>query len=285
MVFAVAVVETKTLALQRMLLNGNRLRALSSCYGSGFSTVVLENCCRLARPSMQQCFPRQTTLYQAVSIRLFTSNYASADGGMKSCWSCGKSLDRKQNRFFCQPCNVVQAPDKSMDYFELFELPTSYKIDKAALTKYRNTLQRQLHPDHFQGKSEQEQQLSREQSSFVNNAYNVLTNPFSRGDYLLGLVGAGRIDENSLQGEVEFLSVVMELNEEIAENSTSPERLHQLKKNNEQKLEQLESRVTAAFDSNNISEARLLLCKMQYYNNISEKLKDALMRVELRPKM
>ena len=199
---------------------------------------------------------------------------------VRNCWQCHKSLNRTENRFFCKPCGVVQPPDEDMDFFELFEQPVSYKLNKPAITKLRNQLQFQLHPDRFHGKSDTERQFSGEQSSLVNNAYNILMDAFKRGDYLLEILGAEKIDENSVQGEVEFLSEIMELNEEIADSSDRPSRLQQLQTNNNSKLTALENEVERAFTANNVAEARLLLCKMKYFLNVSEKLKDSLMHAE-----
>ena len=65
-----------------------------------------------------------------------------------------------------KPCN-------SLDHFSTFGIERSFALDPALLAKTYKALQRQLHPDLFSLKSKEEQDLSAEWSSLVNDGYKV----------------------------------------------------------------------------------------------------------------
>ena len=61
-----------------------------------------------------------------------------------------------------------------MNYFELFELPVSFKTDKARLAQKYFELQKKYHPDFFVNGTEYEQEQALEISSQLNKALKVL---------------------------------------------------------------------------------------------------------------
>ena len=64
---------------------------------------------------------------------------------------------------------------RNLDYFSTFGIERSFAVDPARLTKTYKALQRQLHPDLFSLKSKEEQDLSAQWSSLVNDGYKVTT--------------------------------------------------------------------------------------------------------------
>lgn len=100
------------------------------------------------------------------------------------CWKCGAFIDRSVDIHFCS-CGVIQKPFTD-DYFQLLGIDMDFDLDATILAKSFRDLQRKLHPDKFSGKSNQEKELSQEQASLVNRAYNILRHPMSRGLYMLG---------------------------------------------------------------------------------------------------
>ena len=62
---------------------------------------------------------------------------------------------------------------RNLDYFSTFGIERSFAVDPTRLTKTYKALQRQLHPDLFSLKSKEEQDLSAEWSSLVNDGYKV----------------------------------------------------------------------------------------------------------------
>ena len=68
----------------------------------------------------------------------------------------------------------IVKPRSSLDNFSIFGIERSFALDPARLAKTYKALQRQLHPDLFSLKSKEEQDLSAEWSSLVNDGYKVV---------------------------------------------------------------------------------------------------------------
>ena len=105
-----------------------------------------------------------------------------------------------------------------MNYFELFEIPVSLQVDKNVLAKKYFELQKKFHPDFFSQATEYEQADALEQSSQVNKALKVLKNPAETIKYVLQLKGLLE-EEEKYQLPPDFLMEVMELNEELSDDS------------------------------------------------------------------
>ncbi|MCK5092236.1 MAG: Fe-S protein assembly co-chaperone HscB, partial [Gammaproteobacteria bacterium] len=107
--------------------------------------------------------------------------------------------------------------DLSSNYFEIFELPISFTIDLTLLVQRFRDLQQVVHPDRFASASDQERRISMQQSTRLNEAYQVLKDPLSRARYLLELNGIQWEDEQSTVSDTEFLMEQMELREVLSE--------------------------------------------------------------------
>jgi molecular chaperone HscB len=105
-----------------------------------------------------------------------------------------------------------------MNYFELFDIPVSLKVDKNSLAQKYFELQKKYHPDFFTQATEYEQAEALEQSSQINKALKVLKNEMETIKYVLQLKGLLE-EEEKYQLPPAFLMEVMELNEELSENS------------------------------------------------------------------
>jgi molecular chaperone HscB len=113
----------------------------------------------------------------------------------------------------------------TMNYFELFELPVAFKIDKGKLAKKYFELQKKYHPDFFVQGTEHEQEQALEKSSQLNKALKILKNDDLTIKYVLQLKGLLE-EEEKYQLPAPFLMQMMELNEELSENSAK--QLHNL---------------------------------------------------------
>lgn len=107
-----------------------------------------------------------------------------------------------------------------MNYFELFELPVTIKIDKALLSQKYFALQKKFHPDFFTQETEFEQAEALELSSQVNKAFKIFKTEDETLKYLLQIKGILE-DEEKYQLPPDFLMEVMELNENLSENSAT----------------------------------------------------------------
>ncbi|MBK7476379.1 MAG: Fe-S protein assembly co-chaperone HscB [Haliscomenobacter sp.] len=104
----------------------------------------------------------------------------------------------------------------AMNYFEFFGIEPAFLVDEAGLRKQFLTNSKAFHPDFHTRKPEAEQQEALRLSSLNNEAYQVLSDPDRRMQYLLKLLGAlAEEGQNALPGS--FLGEMMELNERIME--------------------------------------------------------------------
>ncbi|WP_455221305.1 Fe-S protein assembly co-chaperone HscB [Kaarinaea lacus] len=103
----------------------------------------------------------------------------------------------------------------TQNYFELFDLPTSYDVDISELSTRYRMLQAAVHPDKFANASDLEKRLSMQQSALINEAYQTLKSPMLRARYMLQLKGVDLSTESSVNMDSEFLMQQMRLREEL----------------------------------------------------------------------
>ncbi|XP_042692472.1 iron-sulfur cluster co-chaperone protein HscB [Centrocercus urophasianus] len=120
---------------------------------------------------------------------------------------------------------------------------------------------------------QQEQRYSELHSSLVNKAYQTLLHPLSRGLYLLELSGVEPAQETDSDADSEFLMEIMEINEKLAEPKND-EVLGEIETLIKDRQEELTEEVTAAFERDDLQEAKKLLAKMKYFANLEDKLKN-----------
>ncbi len=164
--------------------------------------------------------------------------------------------------------------DLSKNHFELFGLPVDFIIDGAALAERYRELQRVVHPDRYANASEQEQRLSLQRATRINEAFETLKNPVSRAQYLLSLHGIDMQAEKETTRDTAFLMEQLELREalENARNADDPQAV----------LDELMDRISAMIrkqvaqmaihfeDPNpvNLQAARESVRKMQFLNKL-----------------
>lgn len=113
----------------------------------------------------------------------------------------------------------MQAPafDFQQDFFQLFGLPASFRLDNTLLDQHYHALQMQVHPDKFSHLSEAERRVSMQWASRVNEAYQTMVDPVSRARYLLSLHGVDTQEETNTAMPMDFLLQQMEWREAIQE--------------------------------------------------------------------
>ena len=107
-----------------------------------------------------------------------------------------------------------------MNYFELFDLPVSLKVDKSQLAKKYFELQKMYHPDFFTQADEEGQATALEKSSSINKALKLLQSQDETIKYVLELKGLLAADEK-YQLPPDFLMEMMDLNENLSADSTT----------------------------------------------------------------
>ena len=101
------------------------------------------------------------------------------------------------------------------NYFELFDLETSFFIDEVALKEaYRKEISR-FHPDQYATKSESEKLQALQNTSLLNSAFKALKSSLNRAEYLLKLKGVDPFDEKDTVMDEHFLLSQIDLREEL----------------------------------------------------------------------
>ncbi|MEZ8103249.1 co-chaperone HscB [Vibrio bivalvicida] len=110
-----------------------------------------------------------------------------------------------------------------MNYFELFGLPSQFKLDGSLLASQFRELQKQFHPDNFATASERDRLMAVQKAAEINDAFQVLKNPISRAEYILSENCVEIRGEQQTMQDPMFLMEQMELREELEALSSSAE--------------------------------------------------------------
>jgi len=102
----------------------------------------------------------------------------------------------------------------SANYFELFELPVSFRPDKKLLRRTYLKLSREFHPD-FHAEDSEAYDEALQKTSEINEAYKTLTDHFECIRYVLSLNGESITSEDKLPPD--FLMDMMDWNERFME--------------------------------------------------------------------
>lgn len=106
--------------------------------------------------------------------RELTQNFQRSNE--KFCWKCGSAIAQGCTLFCGSPsCGAIQElKEEECNYFKLFGMEESFSLDSGQLEVEFKNLQRQLHPDKFAMSSLEERERSTSNSSFVNQAFQVI---------------------------------------------------------------------------------------------------------------
>lgn len=162
----------------------------------------------------------------------------------------------------------------SKNYFELFGLPVDFIIDGTALAERYRDLQRVVHPDRYANGTEQEQRLSLQQATRINQAYETLRNPVTRAQYLLSLHGIDMQAEKETTRDTAFLMEQLQLREELeqARHADDPESvLDDLMGRIGANIKKLIAQMAIQFEdpsATNLEAAREAVRKMQFLNKL-----------------
>jgi len=103
-----------------------------------------------------------------------------------------------------------------MNYFEFYGIPESFNPDVALLKKKFYQLSKQYHPDFYANEDDDKQREILELSTLNNKAYQTLSDPYKRLEYIL------KTHELLLEGAKpqlpsDFLMEMMDINERLME--------------------------------------------------------------------
>lgn len=142
-----------------------------------------------------------------------TAEVHSPDSAKPSkCHACDGPMNTP---VFCSNCQTLQPAD-GLSYYDMLGLPPKYDLEPAEVRQAYLKLSRDIHPDRFNSHSPEDAAQSVRISAQSNRAYQVLSDPVLRAEYLLELTGGKSAqDDKSVPSDV--LTQVMMLREELDE--------------------------------------------------------------------
>jgi molecular chaperone HscB len=172
---------------------------------------------------------------------------------------------------------------QELDHFERLGLPRRFALDLREVERQYLARSRAIHPDFHQLGATSEQQASLEATARLNEAYNVLRDPFKRAEYLLQLEGGPSASEQK-EMPPEFLEEVLEVRMAIEElRETEPPdsparkemelRLEQRRDSMLQEVEKDFDRITAANRREALISIRRQLNAIKYIQGLLRDLR------------
>ncbi|GMG87389.1 Fe-S protein assembly co-chaperone HscB [Biformimicrobium ophioploci] len=166
--------------------------------------------------------------------------------------------------------------DGNQNYFQIFGLEPTYRIDTRALAGKLRQLQQQVHPDRFASGTPRERRLAEEAAALVNDAHTTLTDPALRAAYLLKMAGL-EISANQTTADMDFLMQQMALREELeaVRSASDPERaLEALMEEVEDLLHREEETFTELYESADYPAAEATLARLQFLFKLRHQAED-----------
>jgi molecular chaperone HscB len=165
-----------------------------------------------------------------------------------------------------------------MNYFELYQIPISFQLNKALVKEKYFALSRKFHPDFYGNGTADEQAEALEMSSLVNKAFKTFSNLDLTIKYILELKGLLE-EEEKYQLPNDFLMEMMDLNEQLDEaDSNSKESIKNSISNYQSEIYQEVKSIIETENFNALTETDLLKVKEYYFkkkylNRILESIK------------
>ena len=157
-----------------------------------------------------------------------------------------------------------------MEYFKLFNLPVSLKVDKMKVLKTYYSLSQESHPDRHIASTEMTQNDATAMSAKINEAKHILDNPHLRLEYILKQSGQ-ILEEEKYKLSPMFLAEMMELNEAIMDSrmNDDAEQQMELKQRIDSEIELALQPVQHLFEAEElpVDESTLHKLKEYYYQH------------------
>ncbi len=153
-----------------------------------------------------------------------------------------------------------------MNYFELYQIPLSFKPDQALVKKRFYQLSRKYHPDFYTNESADEKEKVLELSAMVNKAYQT----FQHTDFLMKYILQEKgllVEEEKYQLSSDFLMEVMDINEQLmdADSAEAKEALRDEINHLQNKIYAPIEAIMAAHQEDSFTQEELLQVKEYYF--------------------
>ncbi len=189
------------------------------------------------------------------------------------CYHCASNLPKDHGQLFCYcpNCEKLQASHIT-DPFVIYGLEPSFDVDMAALEHKYFALQMQFHPDKFVTKSEQEKLHASQISMNINDAYQLLSDPIRRADYLLVQQDFSSIQqESNVQISPILLMEQMEQREKL-EQANDMQGLMVLYKENKAATDDIMGKIAQAFTQEQYVDVQQQLLRLQYTQKLLQQI-------------
>lgn len=163
----------------------------------------------------------------------------------------------------------------NVNYFQLFGLPQSCRIDKEQLEREYRALQTRIHPDKSAHLSDAEQRLAMQRATLVNEACQILRNPLRRARYLLSLHGVDTQEGNNNVMPLDFLMEQMEWREGVSEAQQAHDltALAQIEARIKLETQKLETQLVVKIDSeSDYAAGAALVRKLRFMEKLTEEI-------------
>jgi molecular chaperone HscB len=173
--------------------------------------------------------------------------------------------------------------DFQANHFKLFDLPASFRLDADKLEAAYRKLQNEVHPDRFAAAGDAEKRLSMQWATKVNEAFQTLKKPLSRGTYLLHLHGVEAFSEKHTTFPPAFLMQQMEWREAIADarQSCNVDALDRLTRELRAESKRMEYRLAVELDDSADYEAAAATARqLKFMHKLIEEIGDAQEEIE-----
>jgi len=159
------------------------------------------------------------------------------------------------------------------NYFELFDLETTFFISDSNLKdSYRREIAR-FHPDKYASKTDSEKLQALQNTSLLNTAFDSIKSPLNRASYLLKLDGIDPFDEKDTSMAHDFLIYQIELREEleVIESKTDSDQLEDFILRIESHIQSKVESISNAFQVNNDSlQIKKDVRELKFYEQLAK---------------
>lgn len=176
---------------------------------------------------------------------------------------------------YCEDCQLLQKWNSTTDYYKILSIPRSLLINESEINDKIDELITFVHPDFYRDTTPEQEQLSEEYSTLLNQIKTVFESPFLRSKYYLTSLKGAPINLDQFKLPQDFLMEVFEIQEDLEEETITLETQTKALVI----LENIDEELISSFDifakkdsETNFYNACLALNKFKFALNIREKL-------------
>lgn len=167
------------------------------------------------------------------------------------------------------------------NHFELFQLPTRFDVDLAALNAAYHEVQGRVHPDKFARASDAEKRVAMQWATRANEAYQVLKHPLKRASYLCELNGVDLQTESNTAMPPAFLMQQMEWREALEEAQAVNDRaaLEQLDQEMQNVRKLVLATIAGLLDKGDFQQAAQAVRQLMFLEKFGEEVAQAFEKI------